>query len=467
MRIAYLAFALALALNGCSSGPGDAMPEIPEIAIEELPDSVRAEAQSLIDDLAANPTDPWANGDLARVLHAQNRLPEAQGLYRRAASLSGGEFRWIYLLGVAQQENKQYGQAASSFREALNTRPYGPGWIRLGESLAAERQFEAAADALRSAAGLEGNDAYVSYTLGKVLLELGQTAEALELLERAVVLAPDSGGARHLLGTAYLAAGEEDLAQRAFPKAGSDTTAEPTLDDALYASVAALAENASHFLNLGRSLDAEGRTAEAIEAYQRAIELDPGMAQAHANLVGSFGRTGEIDQAEAHYAKAIALNPNLAELHNNWGVVQASQGDSAAATAAFRRALESDPNSARANANLGVALFEAGNREEAARRFRDAIKSDPTNRPARMNLGTLALEDDRPGEAVEHLEAALEGDEDGSEAFVRYALGHAYYSSGRVTDALQSFEEALRVAEESGPADLANQIRVDLESLPQ
>ena len=443
------------------------MPEIPVLAAEGLPESVRAKAQGLIDGLAANPADPWANGDLARFLHAHKRLPEARDLYRRAASLSGDEFRWTYLLGIAQQESGRFSQAASSFRKALNTRPYGPAWIRLGASLAAEQQFEAAADALRAAAEIEGNGAYISYVLGKVLLELGETAEALELLKSAVALAPDSGATRHALGMAYRAAGEEDRAQRALAQVGSDATAQPTLEDALYGSVAGLAEDARHFLNLGRSLDSEGRAAEAIEAYQRSLELDPGMAQAHANLVGSFGRTGQIDQAEEHYAKALALNPNLVELHNNWGVVQVSRGDPAAAAAAFRRALELNPNSARANANLGVALFEAGNREEAARRFREAIKSDPTNRPARMNLGTLALEDDRPREAVEHLEAALEGDEDGSEAFVRYALGHAYHGTGRTADARQSFEEALSVAERNGPVDLLDQIRADLESLPQ
>ena len=467
MRVAHVVVALALSLASCSSGPGDAKPEIPELTADGLPESVRTRAQSLIDGLAAKPDDPWANGDLARLLHAHKRLPEAQDLYRRAAVLSRDEFRWIYLLGIAQQESKQYAQAANSFGKALNTRPYGPAWIRLGESLAAEQQFGAAVDALRTAAETEGNDAYVSYALGKVLLELGETAEALELLESAVALAPDSGGPRHALAMAYRAVGDEDRAQRELAKAGPDSTSAPDLEDDLYGSVVGLAESAHHFLSLGRSLDSEGRTADAIEAYQRALELDPGMAQAHANLVGSFGRTGEIDQAEEHYAKALALNPNLVELHNNWGVVQASRGEPAAAAAAFRRALELNPNSARANANLGVALFEAGNREEAARRFRDAIKSDPTNRPARMNLGTLALEDDRPREAVEHLEAALEGDEDGSEAFVRYALGHAYHGIGRTADARQSLEEALNVAERNGPVDLVDQIRADLESLPQ
>ena len=129
--------------------------------------------------------------------------------------------------------------------------------------------------------------------------------------------------------------------------------------------------------------------------------------------------------------------------------------------------MELNPNSAHANANLGVALLEAGQLDEATRRFQEAVKSDPTNRPARMNLGTLALEGGRPVEAVEHLEAALRGDEDGSEPFVRYALGHAYQRIGRLAEARRSFERALQVAEIRGPDDLAAQIRADIEALAQ
>lgn len=443
------------------------MPAVPELAAESFPQPVRQKARSLIDGVAQSPTDPWANGDLAMLLHAHERLPAARDLYRRAAALSGGEFRWTYLLGIAQHQSGQHAQAASSFRMALDIRPYGPAWIRLGEALSAGGQLEAAGDALRAASNIDGNAAYVSYALAKVLLERGETAEAIELLERAVALAPDSGAVRRSLGLAYRSTGEQELAQRSLAQIGAAADQQPMLEDALYESVVGLAVDALHFLNRGRSLDSAGQTAEAIDAYQKAIELDPSMAQAHANLVGSFGRTGEIDRAEEHYATALALNPNLPELHNNWGVVQASRGDPAAAVAAFRRALELNPNSAHANANLGVALLEAGQLDEATRRFQEAVKSDPTNRPARMNLGTLALEGGRPAEAVEHLEAALRGDEDGSEPFVRYALGHAYQRIGRLAEARRSFEQALQVAEIRGPDDLAAQVRADIEALAQ
>ena len=84
------------------------MPEIPELAAESFPGPVRPKARSLIDGVAESPADPWVNGDLAMLLHAHKRLSAARDLYRRAATLSGGEFRWTYLLGIAQYESGQH-----------------------------------------------------------------------------------------------------------------------------------------------------------------------------------------------------------------------------------------------------------------------------------------------------------------------------------------------------------------------
>ena len=458
--------ATALVLACCACGPARDLPAIPEVSVEALPERARGTVANRIEAVTGDPADPWANGDLAAILHAHGQVEAASALYARAETLSNGEFRWTYLLGVAQLESGMTEAAANSFRRALEKREYGPAYIRLGETLAEHGRLEESEEALRAAIALGENASAASYALGRTLLDLGKTVEAASHLERAVALSPESGAARYALGTAKRAIGES-----ADPRGGLGTASgldgrKPELDDPVLARIRALAADEHYFLNLGKSLEAAGKLADAVAAYTRALELHPGMASAHANLVGTYGRMGDFARAETHYRAASSLDDAIEELHNNWGVLQASRGDPDAAAASFRRALEVNPQSAKAHANLGIALIELGNRQGAAIHFREAVASDPQNGPARMNLGTVALEEGRPADAVTHFEAALAGPADGSEAFIRYSLGRAYRAVGREAEAHASFERALRLATASGLDDLAARIRAEVEPVP-
>ena len=418
----------------------------------------------MIDAVRSRADDPWANGDLAMFLHAHKRLDAAAPLYERAQALSGGEFRWSYLLGVCRQESGLHKEAANAFRRALAVRSYAPAAIRLGELLAAAELPGEAATALRDALRFDGNDAAASYALGQLLLDLGVSDEAIPLLERAAALSPESGAARYALGMAHRAEGDEDKARHLLANLAGGERTKPPIEDPILARVEGLAADEHYFLNLGKRQETAGSLAEAIDSYKRALALDADMATVHANLVGAYGRLGDFENARAHYDAAHAVDPDIEELHNNWGVLQAARGSPSGAAAAFRRALEINPNSAKAHANLGVALTELGDTRVAARHFRNAIENDPTNRPARTNLGALALEDGRAAEAVEHLEAALMGSEDGNEAFIRYVLGVAYGRAGRASDSSRSLERALGLAEAREMADLVVQIRKAIES---
>ena len=459
-----LIVAAAVLLASCAGGPDGGLPAVPEVSAEAFPARVRQTATSRIQAVAEKPADPWANGDLGAILHAHGQVEAAQALYGRAEALSNGEFRWTYLLGVARQESGKSEAAADAFRRALGKRKYGPAYIRLGETLAAQRRWEEAEGALRSALALGGNEAAANYALGRTMLDRGEAAEAVALLERSVSLSPESGAARYALGMARRAAGDTAAAQEVLESASGLDDRKPAFDDPVLARVRALAADEHYFLNLGKSLEAAGQVADAIAAYENALSLHPGMATAHANLVGAYGRSGDFANAEDHYTAALSIDRNIEELHNNWGVLQAARRDPAAAAASFRRALEINPQSAKAHANLGVALIELEDRQQAAQHFVEAVASDPSNRPARTNLGAMALEEGRPAAAISHFEAALGGATDGSEPFIRYSLGRAYRGVGRDAEARQSFEQALRLAAASGQDDLSARIRMELDA---
>src|SRR6202030_2182041 len=69
--------------------------------------------------------------------------------------------------------------------------------------------------------------------------------------------------------------------------------------------------------NLASALLRKGRTDEAIMCYQKALQLDPENADAHANLGSAFAAKGGVADAVVEYTRAIEIAPeNVAALSN-------------------------------------------------------------------------------------------------------------------------------------------------------
>jgi tetratricopeptide (TPR) repeat protein len=90
--------------------------------------------------------------------------------------------------------------------------------------------------------------------------------------------------------------------------------------------------------NLGNVFDKQGKSAEAIAEYNKAIDLDPKDAAPHNNLGNVFDKQGKSAEAIAEYNKAIDLDPKDAYPHNGLGAVFDKQGKSAEAIAEFEKA---------------------------------------------------------------------------------------------------------------------------------
>jgi tetratricopeptide (TPR) repeat protein len=119
----------------------------------------------------------------------------------------------------------------------------------------------------------------------------------------------------------------------------------------------------------------EGSSPErAIESYQRALELDPGVADAHVNLGRQLHLAGERGRAEPHYREAVRLDPDDPTPHFNLGVLLEELGRREEAVHAYRQAILRDPDFADAHCNLGLLLESLGRRQEAVRHLMAARK---------------------------------------------------------------------------------------------
>lgn len=109
---------------------------------------------------------------------------------------------------------------------------------------------------------------------------------------------------------------------------------------------------------------------EALAAYQRALELDPSLADAHLNLGRLLHEQGSTLEAERHYRQALTARPGDATAAYNLGVALQDLGRLEAAAEAYENALELDRTLADAHYNLAGLYEELGQREAAFRHLR-------------------------------------------------------------------------------------------------
>jgi tetratricopeptide (TPR) repeat protein len=128
----------------------------------------------------------------------------------------------------------------------------------------------------------------------------------------------------------------------------------------------------------GVEAEAEGRLADAIAAYERAVP-DAG-AEAAFNLGNCRYRLREPELARQAFEQAVAVAPDYAEAWNNLGTACLLLQDRPAAIAAFRRALAIVPHYADAHYNLADALAVGGDLEGAREHWRAYLGFDPNSR---------------------------------------------------------------------------------------
>lgn len=126
--------------------------------------------------------------------------------------------------------------------------------------------------------------------------------------------------------------------------------------------------------NKGVELAEQGRVAEAIAAFNRAIKIYPKYEKAHNNLGLALGSQNYFSEAAVQFQQALAINPQNIETHNNLGIALGSQGKFSDAISAFQQAIEIEPNNPTSHQNLGVAFWSEGKKPEAVTSLQKARK---------------------------------------------------------------------------------------------
>jgi TolB-like protein/Tfp pilus assembly protein PilF/predicted Ser/Thr protein kinase len=125
---------------------------------------------------------------------------------------------------------------------------------------------------------------------------------------------------------------------------------------------------------------------KAKAAAQKALEIDPSSADAHAALAGSLWSLFNFSAADAEFQRALELNPNLANAHHWYGLFLSWEARNPEAISHLRRAVELDPLNLQYQCNLGQVLANAGQTDAALEQLKKALEMDPNFTYAHVEL---------------------------------------------------------------------------------
>ena len=142
---------------------------------------------------------------------------------------------------------------------------------------------------------------------------------------------------------------------------------------------------ADQYYGDGLNFSANGKYADAVVAYDKAVFIQPGNADAWNNRGIALENLGKYSEAVSSYDKAVTLQPGYAEAWFNRGVAFRKMGRYADAVASYDKAVAINPSYAEAWLNRGVALDYLGRYEESVASYDKALGIQPNFTTAQEN----------------------------------------------------------------------------------
>ena len=189
----------------------------------------------------------------------------------------------------------------------------------------------------------------------------------------------------------------------------------------------------------------------SVQYFNDALAHDPRFAPAYAGLSDSYTALGvyaSIPREEAYARaaaaaeKAVQLDPSLAEAYASLAMAQKNRFEWRAAEASFRRALELKPGLATAHQWYSIFLTQHARFAEATAEIKTAMSLDPLSAGPKLQFGVMLTMSRRFDDAIAQYEEALGMDRDFAIAY--RLIGNAYASKGEYARAHALFDEARR-----------------------
>jgi len=312
-------------------------------------------------------TSAAAQVQLASALLAQGKAAEAEAAAKKATASDPQNAEAFGVLGAAivAADPKRWSEGIAEAQQGAFLNPKNPVvQVYVGRIFEAQGNHQQATAAYKSALAADPNYAPARVASLQSQVAAGQVDAALA---EAKAMAPQFGSS----GEFQLTYGTLLLAKADYPAAA----------EALAKAAAALPGSAQAHANLGYAYQYTGKTAEALEAYKKAVALAPANIAYRTTYGLILGVNKQPDAGIAELNKVIATPGyksadaylNLGWLYRNTQPRRAEES-----VAAYKKALELDATNEQAALGMAWAYSYMKNYDESIKAFEKAMQMDPS-----------------------------------------------------------------------------------------
>src|ERR1700730_3023734 len=294
--------------------------------------------------------------------------------------------------------------------------------------------FNKAVESYKAALKADPNAAFIAEELSDLYIQSGRWGEAVLEAEEALKQNPSDLNARRLLARIYTRMIgdsqankiDENMVKKAIEQYQKITEADP--------------KDLESWLMLGRLDKIAQNSTDALKAYQKALEIDPGNEDATTGLAMVYTDLGDNKAAADLLRKLTEKNPSARGLTSLAGVYEQLKDYSLAAES-LRKALEQQPGNADLKHALAQDLLLADQLDDALKLYQDLVAEDPKDAQSLLRISQIYRQKKDFAKAREASDKAKQLDPNNLELL--YNDVNLLEAEGRIPDAVKTLKGIL------------------------
>lgn len=438
-------------LIGCSNAPDVASVEttqrqLPAIDFSGMSENVRATVEASLAVVRSEPGEPKNWYALGQCLMAHEVTKEAEDVLEIALELDPSFSEARYLAAIIDLEGGRFDESNAGLKlvdeefKARNSRGYAPARMRLARNLNNQGEFERARSVLDALTAEFPSFDEGRLELATFLTNSGEGASALPILRKLEERFPSDRNIVSLMARALALTGEEELSMTYLERSRRLKKSIPNDDPILFevyqmgsgisrritrvlaqlsagngsqalaeaeGLVKAAPDSANHWVLLGRAANLAKREAQALEAFEKALELSPTNTSVRLSAARVALKTDALPRAIEH-ARQLLSTEHAAKAHALMGQAHVFQAEYVEANQHYEAlAATSDALAITDRMMWSTAQLQLGLPDAAEANLREAVQMDPKFAPAQFNHAQALELLSRPAEAIEAYQRAL------------------------------------------------------------